>query len=1124
MKILLLFKRISKFNARFLRLLFPVFSLALFSLSCTAQPPNNRLQIAVSDIPSDGIVIQSINIDNAPGSESSLKEKKVLTGKIIQQDQTTIPFVFVPDPSTDVGDLQKGTLVIYAPGKNTVKGILELDKNPVIGIAVKDQMTVKSKTASFSFKPITGGFPFKVDISGSNSQLNDFSWNDRLYNVKDGAYLLKNDHACETNKMISNSFVTVIRSKMNYVSSNESKAPGDPYAVYDWYFFNSSSAVYIRAWQNSSLKYKWKEAHFIEWNFPGEQQFNTYEGDIADSKSQLIGKKDILQFKNWAALQQNNGVVVALLNKARIYDDIKGKGTYIHSEIPDAWSGWDGISRSFSTWLWVGKANDAGKVIETVFEMKGNMPRVDLFPGQLTIEGNNIANKKVSAKGNLETNGSKSMPVDMSSSAVPSDLTYYKAGSLALAFKQKDEGIMLASLYDDSKKIEFLSSDTSALFSIKMRKLKTNEQIDLRANMGWSQCKLTTVGKRIELEFIKKSAGIDIAVLVTATPDESESAWHWNINVDNKSVEWALDNIGFPLVSISNLGQDSYVLYPQGSGVLKPLPFYADWMYNGKYPNGWASMQFMAVYSKNAETGLYIARHDAQAAAKDIYVEGKHHNLKFGFYQPVENPNTPGNDFKLTGDAVWRVFKGDWFDASMIYKSWVKGNASWWPKIGDKGRENTPEWFKKLDTWVIVNGSADEVLPMAKKVSGFLNTNNGLGVHWYRWHQVPFDNDYPHYFPAKSGFKQGVDELRRQKMSIMPYINGRLWDTKDKGNIDWEFTSLAKSSAVKTFDFDKKELVLSTESYNSQEKGGSKVVFAPMCPYTKLWQETLSDISNKLYKEDNVDAIYFDQVAATPPALCMDASHGHPLGGGTWWVTAYNKLMQQIRLNNPGKVLTTECNSEPYIQSFDGFLTWHWQFDGAVPAFPAVYAGAVVMFGRAFKAGDSKDLALRMKVAQQLTFGEQIGWIDGDYLLNQIGDQSKVFYKKIVDTRSQIQDMFYSGEMMRPPALKFSDKVKRLSADWQWSGKWMVTTNAILTGAWKKKERVVLIFSNPSDVMVPGRFTFNPVEYGLPEGTSYTITSWGDGTAKGQLEKHSGVINIDLNFQPLSTLIWEIKW
>ena len=70
----------------------------------------------------------------------------------------------------------------------------------------------------------------------------------------------------------------------------------------------------------------------------------------------------------------------------------------------------------------------------------------------------------------------------------------------------------------------------------------------------------------------------------------------------------------------------------------------------------------------------------------------------------------------------------------------------------------------------------------------------------YYWHEIPFDNDYPHYFPMKSCV---VDELKKfhdAGIKVMPYINGRLWDTRDKEDRDFEFTSVGKRLCTKMYD------------------------------------------------------------------------------------------------------------------------------------------------------------------------------------------------------------------------------------------------------------------------------------------------------------------------------------
>ena len=159
-------------------------------------------------------------------------------------------------------------------------------------------------------------------------------------------------------------------------------------------------------------------------------------------------------------------------------------------------------------------------------------------------------------------------------------------------------------------------------------------------------------------------------------------------------------------------------------------------------------------------------------------------------------------------------------------------------------------------------------------------------------------------------------------------------------------------------------------------------------------------------------------------------------------------------------MLTTECNAEPYTHVFDGYLTWHWQYDGQVPAFPAVYGGALQMFGRAYRGGATKDLALRMKAGQQLVFGEQIGWLSPSVV-----DEAEnfAFFRQVVRLRWQLKRYFYAGQMARPP--KLVGEIPRVTADWQWSGHWPVTTDALLAGAWSlpAEKRLVLLFVNVGD-------------------------------------------------------------
>jgi hypothetical protein len=390
-----------------------------------------------------------------------------------------------------------------------------------------------------------------------------------------------------------------------------------------------------------------------------------------------------------------------------------------------------------------------------------------------------------------------------------------------------------------------------------------------------------------------------------------------------------------------------------------------------------------------------------------------------------------------------------------------------------------------------------------------------VGFHWYNWHQIPFDNDYPHYFPAKEGFAEAVRELREADVYVMPYINGRLWDTHDRGAEDFEFTDIARAAATK--DEAGQPYV---EVYGSKETDGSSVQLAAMCPTTDLWRNKVRQIVTRLFDECGTAGVYIDQIAAAQPRLCFDASHGHPLGGGHWWTRdGYWPLLEQLHAAMPpDRMLTTECNAEPYLRWFDGYLTWHWQYDGQVPAFPAVYGGAIQMFGRAYRGGPTKDLALRMKAGQQLVFGEQIGWIHPGVAQEE---ENAAFLRQVVHLRDRLIRYFTAGQMARPP--KLIGKIPTVTADWQWSGQWPVTTDALLTGAWElpAENRLVLLMVNVSDEVVSAQVDFDAARYGLPGDRVGVVELTAEGAESSAAM--SSVFDKPLSFPPRTVRAWEVR-
>ena len=693
------------------------------------------------------------------------------------------------------------------------------------------------------------------------------------------------------------------------------------------------------------------------------------------------------------------------------------------------------------------------------------------------------------------------------------------AGDLQLTLRNLVSGIRVDRLFDATSGQELITTNPLPLFSLTLRQAGTNSERSLVADSGWGECAIRARGRRLELRWSRPiDPGLSgISVAATASLDARASAIRWKLRIDNNSTNWSVWRAVFPQLALADLGTNAAVLFPRGPGELQRGVWNRPFTFRGEYPSGWCSMQFMAAYREGVNpTGLYLAVHDPWGSAKDLAAESDPtmRSLSLSFSHPAPNMGLRGNSFVLEGEAVWQSLRGDWFDAAMLYKRWAQCEAKWWPRMGRDGREDSPRWMRDLNAWAMTGGTPGECVSAVKGFREFLGVPTGF--HWYSWHQIPFDNDYPHYFPSKDGFAAGVADLKAAGVYVMPYINGRLWDSHDRGSGDYEFSKLALAGVTKQFDGSPY-----LETYGSKETNGEPVRLGVMCPTTPLWRNTVSNIVLRLLRECGTSGVYIDQVAAASPKLCMDQDHRHPLGGGHWWNEGYWRMLDAIRRAKPGEtMLTTECNGEPFIRWFDGYLTWHWQFQGQVPAFPAIYGGAIQMFGRAYRGGGTKDLALRMKAGQQLVFGEQLGWIDPGMVKEK---ENAEYFRQLVRLRADFGRYFSAGEMVRPPG--FLDPIPTVRADWQWSGEWWVTTDAVLTGAWRlpREKRMVLLFVNVSDERVQARLRFDPAANGIRASRLRERRQSTDGS-KTDWQIWPAFSERSMDFPPRQAVAYELRW
>ncbi len=590
------------------------------------------------------------------------------------------------------------------------------------------------------------------------------------------------------------------------------------------------------------------------------------------------------------------------------------------------------------------------------------------------------------------------------------------AGDLLCTLAQVNNGIMLYSLRDRKIKKNFLTV-SRPLITLTARAVDSDEMITVSSEKGWKNTAVESVGSDTVIILSGNEAlyGVTVILAAHASSDKIE----WTVNLVSENNEYSLYECDYPILSFDS-GRNIDFLSPNGPGEI--WNSLSDCMSCQNYPSYGASMQFTAFWSKTYRRGIYYGLHDASPAYKKIFFQKKPFEKFFTTkaIQPLTDIDVGANSQPLYGKCVWQLFDGDWYDASMIYREFFLSYAKWKPETDENGRTDNPDWMKTTAHWWRVRMKEDESF-----ADEIIKANADLGydspVHLYDWFKIPYDNDYPHYFPAKEAFYTGIEKLHENNVRVMPYINARLWDTRDKGLDDWKWSSEAKPNCTK----DRKGEPF-IETYSSKESDGSSVRLSIMCPSTACWQEKVTELVNKLLNEVGVDAVYMDQIAAAKPNLCEDRTHSHRTGGGSWWVESYNNLLDHVnRIRPVDKALSTECTADPFMKNIQAYLTWLWVHNNQVPAFVAVYSGYVTMFGRNYHYMPyDDDEGQRIMIAQSLTFGEQLGWNSPDLYLQM---KHKDFYRKCVNERVRVGSYMYNGRLLHTP--EFRDDLPKLRTE-----------------------------------------------------------------------------------------------
>ncbi|MDE6403353.1 MAG: glycoside hydrolase, partial [Muribaculaceae bacterium] len=393
--------------------------------------------------------------------------------------------------------------------------------------------------------------------------------------------------------------------------------------------------------------------------------------------------------------------------------------------------------------------------------------------------------------------------------------------------------------------------------------------------------------------------------------------------------DWVITEVEFPRITFKQI---------KGGKAIMPIAYGCEYnlsregQLQTRYPSVTGSMQLMMMHDPAGNEGtVFFAPRDADGGNKVMRMKMEGDNVTFQQEVTANYDWSKGGKFSLPyaveagyNPAGWQQTALEWYRPWVLDTKWAAKNV--------RDRHIAP-WVEHADMW-LRPGDVDEPT-MAAVREALKYYGKGVGLHWYYWHNHPFDTHYPEYFPAKPGFKEMIAEAQQMGAHVTPYINGRLWDPA---------TGSYKAENAKEASCRKPDGTLYTEVYSS------KVLNTVTCPASQLWQDKLHYLNRHILDSLGTDGVYMDQIGCAAAEPCYAGNHGHGKGGGSWWPEAYRKVLTDMRESfyTPDQAMTTEENAEPYIDLFDMMLVVnspHVSYMRMVPLFPLIYSDRCVYSG-----------------------------------------------------------------------------------------------------------------------------------------------------------------------------------
>jgi hypothetical protein len=365
-----------------------------------------------------------------------------------------------------------------------------------------------------------------------------------------------------------------------------------------------------------------------------------------------------------------------------------------------------------------------------------------------------------------------------------------------------------------------------------------------------------------------------------------------------------LENIFISSSKVTSTQYDQWYCFPRRGAVISNVPTSLNEPYSGSFP-----MQFMDVYHQQLG-GIYVMKHDLSDEYKWFKLKkDKVISLRIDY---MEKELKSGESFILP-EVVIGTHSGDWHDALMAYRHWMK---SWYKPLVER-----KQWFMEIFNFrqqfmhfdlprksgIFDNDTKEYHFrkTMEKDISDFGGVDY---LHIFDWgwsKEYGRCGDYDHWeqIGGVESFRKAIAEVQSMGIPVGLYIEGYLVDPES--NI-----GKAHGTEWQLLDQDGKPYSFFAPSYN-------------ICSAVKDWQEYLSQTYARVWRETGVNGFYVDEMGfADPGHFCYNPNHGHSIPESP--LRGQRDLVRRIRESLPKDVVvyTEESPTDVNSQYQDGSFTY----------------------------------------------------------------------------------------------------------------------------------------------------------------------------------------------------------